>query len=64
MKESMKDYNYPQGNKPSAKVEGGIDDKKTNKRKPTKKKKSKVDMYGVKIFNSTNTAKSAFDKSK
>jgi len=42
MKESMKDYKYPQGVAPSAKVEGGMDDKKMNKRKPKKKKSKKA----------------------
>lgn len=64
MKESMKDYNYPQGVAPSAKVEGGIDDKKMMKKKPKKKKvvkkKPKTDMYGVPI--SKITTRSAFER--
>ena len=49
MKESMKDYKYPQGVAPSDKIEGGIDDKKqrkkirgNNKLFPTKKKKKNM----------------------
>ena len=62
MKKEMRDYKYPQGVAPSAKVEGGMDDKKMNKKKPVKSKiKKKTDMYGVKVL---NPAKSAFDKSR
>jgi len=59
MKKELRDYNYPQGAAPSAKLPGGIDDKKVNTKKAKKKKPKLTDMYGVKIF---NTKPSAFDK--
>ena len=61
MKKELRDYNYPQGVAPSAKLPGGIDDKKVNKKKKSKMKPSKstTDMFGVKIF---NPKASAFDK--
>ena len=62
MKKNMRDYNYPQGVAPSAKVEGGMDDKKRNKKKPKMKAKPSTDMYGVSKFNSKKKPRSAFEK--
>ena len=65
MKKEMRDYKYPQGVAPSAKVEGGMDDKKMNKTKSKIKAKSSTDMFGVPVFGKTkkmNKTKSAFQK--